>query len=326
MIDRIVMWPRALAISFWVRPVEHGRNSIRCNFMKIPSKIEGGQGGLPPWDASPSGGERGSPSQLLLREKGFLLSKKINAGKIWQIISSSRGFLKKNKNRGKKQEKKCSSYPASISGNLFQVEIEDIVPHAQSRPGYHHPGRERDEMLQGERSLFLHLVATRIPCLLLLVVAGNLQGCFVEETDGYACIAGARGQVYRDGNPVVLFGDLGVRVVQGAAHDGCGIPREPLRLIRGFKSKLVQVVHGCPEFIELIIDRSAITSYHLSAPPVCCPGVIPPGYRDGGCVHEYRFWQRNLRIWQAGKNALKQKENQKKIICTGFSAASRSAA
>jgi len=37
------------------------------------------------------------------------------------------------------------------------------------------------------------------------------------------------------------------------AHDP-GVLIWQQRIISWFKSKLVQVVHGCPEFIELIID------------------------------------------------------------------------
>jgi len=44
------------------RPVEHGHGR---GPQKKRSGI-GGQGGLPPWAASPSGGERGSPSQISL--------------------------------------------------------------------------------------------------------------------------------------------------------------------------------------------------------------------------------------------------------------------
>ena len=45
------------------RPVEHGCGSFFGSVKKNPT-AHGGQGGLPPWAASPTGGERGSPSQF----------------------------------------------------------------------------------------------------------------------------------------------------------------------------------------------------------------------------------------------------------------------
>jgi hypothetical protein len=74
---------------------------------KNPTALGGGQGGLPPWAASPSGGERGSPSQFphQLKKLGrdfknspfFLLIIKMEAGcvqcpaEIHKQILSNRG-------------------------------------------------------------------------------------------------------------------------------------------------------------------------------------------------------------------------------------------
>jgi len=53
------MEPRALGISSTLAFVDQAVNGC----LKLNDKT-GGQGGLPPWGASPSGGERGSPSQF----------------------------------------------------------------------------------------------------------------------------------------------------------------------------------------------------------------------------------------------------------------------
>jgi hypothetical protein len=50
-----------------IRPVEPGCGSYFGSMEKNPTV--GGQGGLPPWAASPTGGERGSPSQFLRQLK-----------------------------------------------------------------------------------------------------------------------------------------------------------------------------------------------------------------------------------------------------------------
>ena len=46
------------------RPVEHGCGSYFGRLGEKIQPVHGGQGGLPPWAASPTGGERGSPSQF----------------------------------------------------------------------------------------------------------------------------------------------------------------------------------------------------------------------------------------------------------------------
>jgi hypothetical protein len=48
--------------------------------------------------------------------------------------------------------------------------------------------------------------------------------------------------------------DFCVQVVHRLAYNVGDFPFRQQRVISWFKSKLVQIVHGCSEFIEFIID------------------------------------------------------------------------
>jgi hypothetical protein len=58
------MEPRALTASSGLAPWSMTVDRTSAAFEKNPTAHRGGQGGLPSWAASPSGGERGSPSQI----------------------------------------------------------------------------------------------------------------------------------------------------------------------------------------------------------------------------------------------------------------------
>ncbi|PKL70860.1 MAG: hypothetical protein CVV30_05835 [Methanomicrobiales archaeon HGW-Methanomicrobiales-1] len=109
-------------------------------------------------------------------------------------------------------------------------------------------------MVKG-KGLLLGLVITILSSrIIILPVAGNFQSDRIYQVSrDYRCIH-ARDHIHGHYHFIIVPDNFCVQVMQVLAYDFGSFFIRQQRIISWFKCKLEQVVHGCFEFIEFIID------------------------------------------------------------------------
>jgi hypothetical protein len=134
------------------------------------------------------------------------------------------------------------------------MDIKHTMSQAYPGTGLHDRIGKLDKMVQGKRLMFTHGNPMRFRISFLFMVTGNPQGGFIDKINGYLGIPGPRDGFHRHRHLIVIPGDFRIPVVHGTAHNVRRFFPWQQWGVSWFQSKLVQVVHGCSEFIEFIID------------------------------------------------------------------------
>jgi hypothetical protein len=134
------------------------------------------------------------------------------------------------------------------------MDIENAMSQAQPGPVLHDRTGKRDETVEGEGSFSADDISLSYLTLFLLTFTSDPKRSIIDKINGHFGIFGSRNGIHGDRNFIVIQGDVRVQVVQVPAGYIGRFSRGQQRVVSGSKSKLEQVVHGCSEFIEFIID------------------------------------------------------------------------